>query len=81
MELDFKPHCIIWRVEKWRKNGGVGSSRIILQVQLECEGGRRWMKGEVELGADREVKKLSQNMLVVTPKAAIVNDDATTNIL
>ena len=38
-------------------------------------------KGEVELGADREVKKLSQNMLVVTLKASIVNDDATTNIL
>ena len=37
-----------------------------------------WIKGEVELGADREVKKLSQNMLVVTPKASIVNDDATT---
>lgn len=57
-----------WRSRRLKAN---------LQVQLECEDGRRWMKGGVELGADREVKKLSQNMLVVTSKAPTVNDDAT----
>jgi hypothetical protein len=36
------------------------------------------MKGEAELEADRKVKKISQNMLVATSKALIVNDDAIT---